>query len=114
MPSVLVDNAFSGGAPLFSGNPFSGTARPFGREEIWLKAASSNSGTVYVGFSGGFCANSGSYFLSGGGLLDGWPLAPGEEVKIPPVGGISGVNRIFLRCDPAASGGFARVHWNLF
>lgn len=113
MPSLLIDNAFSGGAPLLSGNAYSGQ-RSRTTAVTWLKAASSNSGIVYVGTSVGFTVNSGSYTLSGGGANDGWPLAPGDEIKLPPLDVVSGVNRVFLKCDAAASGGFARVHYQLF
>lgn len=113
MPSVLIDNAFSGGSPLFSGNPFSGRSTLI-NAETWIKADNANSGRVFVGLSGGFTVNSGSFPLSGGGLSDGWPLSPGQEIKIPPLRAVSGANRIFLKCEAAASGGFGRVHYLLF
>lgn len=115
MPSVLVDNAFSGGCPLYTGNPYSGTPAPLA--ELRLVASLSNSGSVYVTMSGGQTRTSGTYPLSGNlGLLDGFQLKPGVTYTIPRsvFNANSGICPVFLTCDVLASGGFARVFWELF
>lgn len=107
MPSTIV-GFMSGGQPLVSGNFFSG--RP-GPAVVRLTAWPSNSGSVYVGLSGGMTITSGGFFLSGGGLLDGMPLKPGDTYSVPrPLLGASGSTRIYLACDAECSGQ-ARVYW---
>lgn len=111
MPStrVLGDTANgSGGQPLISGNYWSGNNLP--TTELRIKAAGANSGSVYIGFSGGpLTINSGGHLASGGGN-DGWELRPGEEYRIPK-GVISGrIDRVFT-ATPLAASGFVRVFW---
>ncbi len=122
MPSVLIANHVSGGMPLISGNPWSGKL-PMPQSVLNLRAAQSNSGMVYVGFSGGVTVNSGGFPLSGGGMLDGVEVGPGQSYAIPRAvfdrGGTSGFYSnsggfgIFVKCDPAASGGFARLYYEM-
>jgi hypothetical protein len=119
MPSVLIDNNQSGGMPLISGNPWSGRA-PQPQSALVIKAARSNSGNVYVGFSGGVTVLSGGYPLSGGGMRDGMPIGPGGVYQIPrsvfTAGGTSGVYAnsggfgIYVAEDAQCSGQ-GRVYW---
>jgi len=102
MPSVIIDNAFSGGQPLWSGNAFSGYRQP-PVSQLLLKAAASNSGSIHVGFSAGFTITSGRFPLSGDGLLDGIPIAPGGEMTIPKIALRSGVAPL-VRTEAAGSG----------
>ena len=115
MPSVQV--AFvSGGAPIVSGNIFSGTRYPVGG--VVLKLDLSGIGPVYVGlpYPGQVPPVSGSpmTFLSGGnlssgGLLDGMQLNTGQEYFIPKLRLTSGIETIRVNCPAAASG--TRIFW---
>ena len=107
MPSCL-PGFVSGGALLVSGNPWSGTRLPVGG--IQLKSASTSSGSVYVGYSGGITMLSGGA-LSSGGLLDGMELRPGEGYFVPKLA-VSGVMNVFVAVPPAVSGQ-CRVFWEV-
>lgn len=118
MPSSLFgQNVTSGAQQIVSGNPFSGnTGLPIGGIQLrWDPLAS---GLAYVGYSGGptgVTINSGGFFLSGGGLSDGVPLAPGDTYFIPmvklPYAHTSGTFNIYFRADVACSGQ-ARMYWD--
>lgn len=69
----------SGGIPLVSGNPYSGTPWPVGGVQV--KVSKEVSGLLYVGWSGTPTFTSGGS-LSSGGMADAWPLANGEEIYI--------------------------------
>lgn len=114
MPSVLLTGQ-SGGMPLISGSLGSGiTAVP--RTGVQVMAWPSNSGLIYVGLSGNLTVTSGSYPLSGGGGMDGLPLAPGAGCFFPR-GVFSNASgsppNIYVACDPACSG-VGRVGWEAF
>jgi hypothetical protein len=110
MPSVVV-GFVSGGQLMLSGYPFT-RSEPIGG--LQLVAAGFNSGMVYVGLSGGVTVNSGGMFLSGGGALDGIPLAPGGSYFIPKLGfPQSGVVNVYLGSDAACSGQ-ARLYYEFF
>lgn len=114
MPSTLVTAASGAPFPLVSGNFWSGTGgfHPVGG--IQLRAGLSNSGSVYVGLSGGMTVTSGGFFLSGGGLNDGMPLAAGDSLFIPKVAfQTSGVVNVYVNCDAACSGQ-ARIFWEAY
>ena len=124
MPSVLIDNARSGGCPLISGNPWSGQAvTPQG--QLTIKASRNNSGSIYIGLSGGVTVLSGGFPLSGGGMRDGMEIGPGGAYTIPKLAfsnagpGVSGVYAlsggfgIYVACDAACSGQ-ARAFWEAF
>lgn len=114
MPSVVIDNARSGGMPLLSGNYYSGQG-PRPRSVLVLKASRNNSGCLYIGLSGNVTVLSGSYPLSGGGgQNDGMEIGPGGSYEVPLMGMNSGGAGVYLSCDPAASGGFARVFWEAY
>jgi hypothetical protein len=115
MPSCL-PGFVSGGAPIVSGNPFSGyfDRPPTG---IRFKLSRAVSGLVYLGVnrlmaSGGITSTSGGA-LSSGGINDGWELGPGDETFLPAgllqgSGGL--VNRVYVHV-PAAISGTMRVFW---
>jgi hypothetical protein len=110
MPSAVVGFT-SGGQVLYSGTAYSGRLVPVGGVQI--VAHPSNSGNVYVALSGGVTVTSGGFPLSGGGLLDGIPLAAGSSYFVPKSAlGASGFVNIWLASDAACSGQ-ARVHWEL-
>lgn len=110
MPSTIV-GFVSGGQRLYSGNPYSGRAAPVGG--VQLVAWNANSGNVYVGLSGGVTVLSGGFALSGGGMRDGIPLAPGSAYFVPRSALLtSGQINIWLAPDVACSGQ-ARVFWEL-
>ena len=121
MPSVFITNQ-SGGHLLFSGDMWSGQFRPQGG--VQLRADRSNSGNIYVGLSGWVTVRSGDYPLSGGGYtlgqLDGMQIGPGDAYWIPAIGfankgGVtSGTPNIYVACDAAASGGFARLFYEVY
>lgn len=120
MPSVILTNA-SGGQLLFSGNMWSGVMRPVGG--VQFRADRANSGNIYVGLSGNLTIKSGDYPLSGGaysGGLDGMQVGPGDAYFLPAIafankgGASSGVPNIYVGCDAAASGGFARLYYETF
>ena len=117
MPSVLLGLPFTSGdsspQPLISGFPWSGNANyPYG--SIRLRLSSTASGNVYVGLSGAMTLNSGGPFLSGGGLVDGMEMAPGDVYDIPRLGtGASGEISVFVRHDAAVSGQ-GRMYYEIF
>lgn len=113
MPSTIVGYPVaSGPQPLISGNPWSGSFNP--ESEIRLKLDRTASGSVYVGLSGNITMTSGSYFLSGGGLNDGYCMLPGDEYRIPRSAmTASGTINVYMRHDAACSGQ-ARIHYELF
>jgi hypothetical protein len=120
MPSTLLGNPYlSGGQLIVSGNPWSGQIRPVGGIQLFL--ATNSSGNAYITLSGGVrpasggpTINSGGFFLSGGGLMDGMPLGPGASYFIPRIGtGPSGVINIYANCDQACSGQ-ARLYYEVF
>jgi hypothetical protein len=104
MPSVIVGNpALSGAQIVVSGFPWSGQIRPVGG--VQLRWSSTASGNCFIGLSGGTTVTSGGMFLSGGGLLDGMLLTPGDGYWVPRIGtGLSGNLTIYAQCEPAASG----------
>lgn len=116
MPSVQIGNQ-SGGQALFSGNPFSGTLRPFGGVQLmWDPLASGL--YAYVGLSGGLTVKSGvinSSFINSGGGLDGLPMAAGTTYFIPKIAcqPVSGSTPIFVACDQGASGLY-RLYYEVF
>ena len=103
MPSVLL-GLQSGGENLFSGGTWSGyNVEPL--SAIVLRLDRTASGNVYVGLSGGVTITSGGFYLSGGGLLDGIPLYPGDVYEIPRLGaGLSGNPQVYFTSVAAASG----------
>lgn len=111
MPSILIGQ--SGGPQLvLSGWPYSGHPVPVGN--VYFKLAKNASGAIYLGMSGGTTLNSGSLMLSGGGLLDGMQVNPGEVYEIPRIGtGLSGNLSVWAWWDAACSGQ-ARLYWELF
>ena len=132
MPSLVVDYvAGSGFVPMCSGYPWSGRANiPIGG--IQIRADRNNSGNVYVSLSGAYVFSgvvmclpasggptitSGAMRLSGGmnsGRNDAMQLGPGDAY-FPPRSAlaVSGTCQICFGCDPACSGGFARVYIEL-
>jgi hypothetical protein len=113
MPGAVI-GFFSGGQLLISGGNYSGGIASKPQGKIELAAWGSNSGTVYVALSGGVTIRSGGYPLSGGGLMDGFPLAPGDTYTIPKIAlTVSGVFNIFVAPEAACSGQ-ARVFWEVY
>jgi len=111
MPSYLIGNR-SGGDLLVSGNPWSGQIRPQGG--VQLRLDKNASGTAYVAFSGGMTVTSGSVWLSGGGLMDGSPLYPGDALFVPRIAtGASGSFSLYVMADAAASGQ-ARLYYDVY
>lgn len=111
MPSYIIGNR-SGGDPVISGMPWSGKIVPQGG--IQLRLDKNASGNAYIGLSGGTTVNSGGFFLSGGGLLDGMQLTPGDGYWIPHIAtGPSGFINVVASCDSAASGQ-ARLFYEVF
>jgi hypothetical protein len=81
-----------------------------------MRLARNASGNAYVGLSGGVTINSGSYPLSGGGLLDGVILGPGDTYYVPKLGcssGTLGIAQIYLEADAAVSGQ-GRIYWEIY
>jgi len=118
MPSVLVGN-ISGGTQLFSGWPYSGRPQlPVGG--VQLRWDPNASGYAYVALSGGVTINSGTFFLSGGslssgtlGIMDGFPLKPGDPYFLSKLNfPVSGLMNIWIACDAAASGQ-ARMYYEI-
>lgn len=109
MPGLLLEGHISGGVNILSGNFFSGVgSKPY--SQVFLKAWPANSGTVYVGLSGGVTVLSGGFHLSGGvgganGIRNGMPLARSETYIVPKLGfTLSGSPAIFVQPDAACSG----------
>jgi hypothetical protein len=113
MPGAVI-GSFSGGQLLISGGNYSGVGlafKPAG--QVQLTAWKSNSGNVYVAFSGGVTVLSGGFPLSGGGLRDGVPVAPGDTYSVPKLAiPNSGIFNIYVAPDAACSGQ-ARVFWEV-
>jgi len=121
MPSTII-GAQSGGVPLWSGNLtlWSGSVvsgsraqaeRPVGG--LQLLADYANSGTVFIGFSGGVTMRSGGG-LASGGLLDGFPLPPGGTYFPPKLVLRSGMwPTLWVTCGTTTSG-YNRVFWEPF
>lgn len=110
MPSILLGNQ-SGGQILVSGNPWSGSIRPQGG--VQLRLARNASGNAYIGLSGGVTISSGGFLQSGGGLLDGMIMGPGDSYFIPRIGtGVSGAFSIYAAGDAAVSGQ-GRLYWEV-
>jgi hypothetical protein len=109
MPSQRL-GFLSGGTNILSGNYFSGQGSIHPVGGIQLRAASTNSGLIYVGLSGGVTTGSGVFqqsgsFLSGLGKMDGIPLGPGDPYLIPKVAfAVSGSPGIFIQPDVNCSG----------
>ncbi len=113
MPSTLPGSQ-SGGQPLVSGNPWSGSIVPAG--EVKLKVSESVSGIVYVGValgltSAGIVFPAGGAFSSGG-LSDGMELAAGDEYSIPKLQCSGQIDRIRLLVASGLSGTM-RVFWDV-
>jgi hypothetical protein len=120
MPSALIDWV-SGGFNLLSGVPgqlWSGWAHQAPVGGIQIVADPSNSGAVYVAFSGGMTIQSGGYWLSGqvgSGYLDGMPVQPGGSYFVPKLAfPLSGAPQLFVQPSLAASGGYGRLYWEIF
>ncbi len=113
MPSILIGNPLASGAQIIvSGNPWSGTIVPITGLQLRLDKAAS--GNVYIGLSGGTTMTSGGMFLSGGGLLDGFLLGPGDAYFIPKGRfQFSGTYNVYARHDVACSGQ-ARLYYEAF
>ena len=112
MPSLL-PGFVSGGAPIVSGNPFSGTIAPVGG--VQLRLGFDASGSVYVGVarglaSGGITQASGGA-LSSGGMADGMELRPGDGLFVPALV-CSGQVQAIQVVVPAAVSGRCRVYWD--
>lgn len=111
MPSFLIGNA-SGGNQLISGFPWSGKPMPIGG--VQLRLDSNASGSVYFALSGGVTIRSGGFFLSGGGLMDGFQLGPGQQYFIPRLGtGESGALSVYVAGE-AATSGQARLYYEMY
>jgi hypothetical protein len=115
MPSILV-GVVSGGQLMVSGTLTSGR-QPKPQGGIQLKAASNNSGNVYVALSGNMTINSGLISAAGvasGGNMDGVALAPGDAYWVPAGAmTVSGAINVFLGTD-AASSGTARIYYEIY
>lgn len=104
MASTIIGNPLaSGPQQIVSGNPWSGQPGPVGGVQLYLDPTAS--GKVYVGLSGTMTLTSGGMFLSGGGLNDGVPMAPGNSYFIPKMAfPVSGSYNIYVRHDATCSG----------
>lgn len=113
MPSTIIGIVSGAAQIVYSGNVWSGQgANPV--LSIKFKLAPNASGNIYLGLSGNMTMNSGDVFLSGGGLNDGYLLAPGGEYTVPKSSlPLSGSLTVFARHDAAASGQ-ARLYWQAF
>lgn len=111
MPSFIFGGS-SGGDLLISGNPWSGQIRP--QAGIQLKLGSTSPGNIYVGLSGGVTVSSGGFFQSGGGLMDGMEITPGQSYWIPRVAtGLSGNISIYVNGEGACSG-VSRIYYEVY
>lgn len=108
MPSLIV-GAQSGGVPLVSGAIWSGNVVNKPNGGIQLRADFSNSGVVYVAYSGNVTIASGGA-LSSGGMMDGMPVGPGDGYFVPKLAIMSGQPNVWFTV-PAAISGFARIFW---
>lgn len=114
MPSVIVGNhPPSGPMILVSGCPWSGVGKqPVGGVQLHLDQTAS--GRIYVGLSGACTLTSGGVFLSGGGLADAMPMAPGGAYFIPAMAfKTSGTMTVYVHCDLACSGQ-GRLYYEVF
>jgi hypothetical protein len=117
MPSLLLTAASGSPFPVISGNFWSGRGsytggQPIGGIQLRLDRAAS--GNAYISLSGGATVTSGNTFLSGGGIMDGMQMGPGDAYFIPKVSfNTSGQVNVYATCDPACSGQ-ARLFWEGF
>lgn len=112
MPSTIVFPQ-SGGIPLMSGSPYSGSPQLVGG--LQLKLAQGAPGAVYVGLpnlSGTTTTMLSGGSLSSGGLADGMELSPGDAYFIAKVRLVSGVCTPTILAPAASSGG--RLFWDVF
>ena len=113
MPSTLPGFA-SGGQPIVSGNPWSGSIAPQG--DVRLRLSEGVSGLVYVGValgraSGGITLSSGGAFSSGG-LSDGYEMGPGDEHTVPRLQCSGQIDKIQV-IVPATVSGTMRLFWDV-
>ena len=106
MPSMMLGNPVASGPQIVvSGNAFSGSAPPPLIGGVFMKMPKNASGNAYVSAYSGVTLNSGGFFLSGGGLYDGYLMEPGQEYFLPhskmP---ISGTLNVYVWADGACSG----------
>ena len=116
MPSTLLGNPMlSGPQIVISGNPWSGFhASPVGG--VQLRAATNSSGVIYIYVSGGagMTINSGGFFLSGLGLLDGMPLGRGDAYWLPKLAlPVSGTLNLYAHVSVEGSGQ-TRLYYEIF
>ena len=106
MPSLLLSAASGSPFPIVSGGFFSGDVYPSPYATMNLRLDRSASGSAYICLSGGCTINSGGFYQSGGGALDGYQLGPGQEMIIPRLVflSVSGFVPIYAGCDAACSG----------
>lgn len=114
MPSIILGQPLASGPQIIvSGNPWSGQQAQFPVGGIQFRWVSSG-GNAYIGMSGGMTITSGGMMQSGGGLLDGMPMAPGDAYFIPRLGlKTSGAYTVYGMCDVAASGA-GRLFFEIF
>lgn len=113
----------SGFVPLISGNPWSGVRLP-PQGYVYIVADVSNSGSLYISLSGGNplsgvtstlvgsggpTVQSGDFFQSGGAMMDGVQLRPGQTYTVPRgavlnTGPNSGAYSLCAACELAGSG----------
>lgn len=106
MPSILLGFQ-SGGAPLCSGDFFSGRVGGSPRG-IFVQNAWDSSGAIYLAWSGNVTITSGG-MLSSGGTMDGREVGPGRSMGYPlPPGGPASVYAI---CTAGVSGR-VRLFWD--
>ena len=105
----------SGGAPLVSGDVYSGNMTPLGGVRLFNSPVSS--GSVFVGVavgltSGGLTLASGGD-LSSGGMSDGMEVPPNSRYEIPRLV-CSGQVEIIRVIVPPGVSGRCRVFWDAF
>lgn len=106
MPSIMLGNPVASGPQIVvSGNAFSGATPPPLIGGVMMKLPNTASGNVYVSAYSGVTMNSGGFFLSGGGLFDGYLIQPGQEYFLPKSKfPISGILNVYVWADGACSG----------
>lgn len=109
MPSLITTHASGAPFPIASGNVFSGQGANVPYAGIELKADISNSGAIYVSYSGGVNVTSGGFLLSGISN-DGFAIFPGQTHYVPRRYLVSGQVNIFAASSPAGSGR-DRLYW---